>query len=180
MRFVETEVPGVIEVDLDLRSDDRGWFGRIWCEDEFAQAGLASGWVQANQAHNPSRHTLRGLHLQRSPHGEAKYVRCTRGALFDVAVDARPTSATFRAWVGRILTADEANGLYIPPGFAHGYLTLAEDTDLVYLTSRRYEPDAATGLRYDDPDLGIVWPAAPVRLSQQDRTWPLVADRSDL
>lgn len=143
-------------------------------------AGLAFDWTQANLAHNPLTGTFRGLHLQLAPNGEAKLVRCTRGSLFDVAVDLRRGSPTFGQWVGTVLSADQGNSLLIPPGFGHGYLTLEPDTDLIYQTSVPYQPSAATGVRFDDPAVGLDLPAPISLISAQDRSWPFLSERTDL
>jgi dTDP-4-dehydrorhamnose 3,5-epimerase len=174
MRFVSTRIDGVVEVRLDPHRDERGFFARAWCADEFEAAGLDVEWVQMNIGRSDYAGTLRGMHYQRDPCGEWKLVRCVRGSLFDVAVDLRERSDTRHDWVGAELTAEAGNMLLIPPGCAHGYLTLSDHTDLVYQTSHRYEPGAATGVRYDDPAFGIEWPAEIVRISDQDRSWPAV------
>jgi len=174
VRFIPTAIEGVVRVELEPIRDDRGFFARAWCEDEFAAAGIATTWVQANIGHNPLRGVLRGLHLQRAPHQEAKLVRCTRGRLQDVAVDLRADSPTYRRWVSAILTADGGEMLYVPPGCATGYLTLEPDTDVFYQTSARFARESATGVRFDDPAFGIEW-LAPIRLvSEADRAWPYV------
>jgi dTDP-4-dehydrorhamnose 3,5-epimerase len=174
MRFVSTRIDGVVEVHLDPRRDGRGFFARAWCADEFEAAGFDVEWVQMNIGRSDSAGTLRGMHYQRDPCGEWKLVRCVRGSLFDVAVDLRERSDTRHDWVGAELTAEAGNMLLIPPGCAHGYLTLSDHTDLVYHTSHRYEPGAATGVRYDDPAFGIEWPAEIIQMSEQDRSWPAV------
>ena len=176
LAFTPTAIAGVVRVDLDPIRDDRGFFARAWCEDEFEAAGLGTIWVQANLAHNPLAGTLRGMHLQREPHPETKLVRCTRGRIFDVAVDVRPESPTYRQWVGAELTADRGEMLFIGPGCAHGYLTLEPDSDLFYQTSARYARDSATGVRFDDPAFGIEWPAPIALISAADQAWPLLAD----
>lgn len=175
IRFHETEIEGVRYIEIDPIRDERGWFARAWCRDEFAAAGVAVEWVQANLGHNPGAGTLRGMHLQSDPHAEFKLVRCTRGRLQDVAVDLREGSPTFRRWVSRELSADRGDMLLVPPGCAHGYLTLERTTDILYQTSAAYAGDAATGVRHDDPTLGIVWDG-PIRLvSPADRSWPLLS-----
>jgi dTDP-4-dehydrorhamnose 3,5-epimerase len=180
LRFHETGLAGVIEVVLEPHFDDRGWFARAWSRDEFMENELDLEWEQLNVAHNPITGTLRGIHFQRNPHAETKLVRCTSGRLFDFAVDLRPSSPTFRRWVGRSLSPEEGNTLLIPAGFGHGYLTLEPDTDLLYLTSVRFNENAATGVRFDDPALGIDLPAPVLLLSDRDRSWPLLAERDDL
>lgn len=173
LTFIPTAIDTVVRVELDPIRDDRGFFARAWCEDEFAAAGVATAWVQANIGHNPVRGTLRGMHHQREPHSEAKLVRCTRGRLLDVAVDLRPDSPTFRQWVSAELTAARGEMLFIGPGLAHGYLTLEPDTDIFYQTSARYARESASGVRYDDPAFGIEWGAPIILVSEGDRSWPL-------
>ena len=172
MKFFDTDVVGARRIVLERRTDERGFFARAWCRSEFAEAGVDVDWVQANAARSTKAGTLRGLHFQRPPFDEVKLVRCTRGAVFDVAVDLRPDSPTYRGWSGLRLDADGADAFLIPAGCAHGYLTLTDDVDLYYLTSTVYEPAAAAGVRYDDPAFGIVWPRAVEVISAQDATWP--------
>lgn len=173
LTFRRTTIDGVVRIELDPIRDERGFFARVWADDEFAAAGLEATWVQANLSRSPRAGTLRGLHYQRAPDLEAKLVRCVRGRVVDVAVDMRPESATYRQWVSTLLTADGGEAVFVPPGCAHGYLTLEPDTDVFYQASARYAPASATGVRYDDPAFGIDW-GAPIRLvSQADRSWPL-------
>jgi dTDP-4-dehydrorhamnose 3,5-epimerase len=174
MRFTDTGLEGVTLVELDEIADDRGFFARAWCIDEFREHGLDVAWVQENVGFSPRAGTLRGLHLQRAPHGEAKLVRCTRGAIWDVAVDLRPASPTYRSSHGAELSADNRAMLFVPEGFAHGYLTLTDDTEVRYLTSHRYARESATGVRYDDPALGLSWPRAVILISVADASWPLL------
>jgi len=170
--FSEGPVAGAFAIELERRRDARGWFARSWCEREFAEHGLVARVAQVNTQWSPEVGTLRGLHWQDPPHAEVKLVRCTRGAAYDVIADLRPASPTFRRWMARELTPDEGVMLYAPEGCAHGYLTLKENTEVTYFTSACYAPDAARGVRFDDPAFAIAWPA-PVRVvSDQDRTWP--------
>jgi dTDP-4-dehydrorhamnose 3,5-epimerase len=173
MIFTPTELPDVVMVDLERREDERGFFARAWCAREFAEAGLSTDLVQCNLSFNEERGTLRGMHFQRAPHAEAKLVRCTRGAIFDVAIDLRPDSPTHTRWVGVELTADNRRALYVPEGFAHGYQTLADGTETFYQVSEWYTPDFEGGVRWDDPAFGIEWPLPddPV-LSPKDAGWP--------
>jgi dTDP-4-dehydrorhamnose 3,5-epimerase len=172
MKFSEGKIPGAYVVELERRNDARGWFARSWCAREFADHGLSSAIAQVNAQFSPRAGTLRGLHYQEAPHAEVKIVRCTRGAIFDVIVDLRPGSPACGQWMGRELTAEEGAMLYAPEGCAHGYLTLADDTEVTYFTSAFYAPECARGVRFDDPAFGIEWPA-PVRVvSDQDRQWP--------
>lgn len=172
MIFSETKIAGVFVIELEPRRDERGFFARQWCVDEFARAGLDPRAAQINTARSSVAGTLRGLHYQRAPNAEVKLVRCTRGAVFDVTVDLRIGSPTFCQWFGIELNGESGRMLYIPEGCAHGYLTLAKDTDLVYQASVPYAPKSATGVRHDDPAFNIIWPGAVERISLQDRNWP--------
>jgi dTDP-4-dehydrorhamnose 3,5-epimerase len=176
MIFRETALKGAYIVELERFTDDRGHFARAWCRDEFAKHGIDTVFVQANVSVNPVRGTLRGLHFQLPPHGEVKMVRCVRGAVYDVAVDVRPGSPTFGKWFGVELTQDNFLMSYIPDGFAHGFQSLVEDSEVNYLVSNFYSPAASTGLRYDDPALGIDWPLPVTRISERDRTWKLLSE----
>lgn len=173
MQFTPGTVDGAFVIEPELRRDERGFFARQWCAAELSARGLDARIAQINTAVSPLRGTLRGLHYQLAPHAEVKIARCCRGAVFDVAVDLRPASRTFRRWMGVELSATNARQLYVPEGCAHGYLTLSDDVELMYLTSRPYAPDAARGVRYDDPAFGIDWPAAVALVSPADRSWPL-------
>lgn len=172
MIFRETALGGVFQVDIERKSDERGFFARTWCRDEFGRLGLATEFVQGSVSFNPFAGTLRGLHFQRPPHRESKLVRCIRGAIYDVIVDLRPGSPTHGRWLGIELTGTSHRALYIPEGFAHGFQTLDEDTEVFYLISAFHEPKAAGGLRYDDPALGIRWPKPISRISDADKSWP--------
>lgn len=175
MIFTQTRLPGAFVVSLEPRRDERGFFARQWCADEFARAGLDTRIAQINTARSTSAGTLRGLHFQAAPHAEAKLVRCTRGAAFDVIVDLRPGSPTFCRWLGAELDAESGRMLYVPEGCAHGYLTLVPGTDLAYQASAPYAPESARGVRYDDPAFGIEWPRAIEVISRQDASWPRFA-----
>jgi dTDP-4-dehydrorhamnose 3,5-epimerase len=171
--FTETELPGAYVIDLERREDERGFFARAWCADEFAQHGLSTKLVQANLSFNVQKGIVRGMHFQVEPHAEDKLVRCTRGAIYDVIIDLRPESDTYKRWLGVELDADSRRALYVPQGFAHGYQTLAPDTETFYLVSEWYTPDAERGVRWDDPAFGIEWPdPANAILSEKDRSWP--------
>ncbi len=174
MRFQETELAGVFVIDLEPIEDQRGFFARAWSPDDFVSRGLTPTIAQVNVAYNHRRGTLRGMHFQRPPHDEAKLVRCTRGAIHDVAVDLRPGSPTFRRSVAAELTMDNRRMLFIPEGLAHGYQTLTDDVEVAYQTSKPYAPDAATGVRYDDPALAIEWPLPVEVISENDRGWALL------
>jgi dTDP-4-dehydrorhamnose 3,5-epimerase len=173
MIFTPTELDGVFLVDLEPRQDDRGFFARAWCRDEFAEQGLSTELAQCNISFNNRKGTLRGMHFQAAPHAEVKLVRCTRGAIYDVVVDLRPDSPTRERWFGVELTADNRRMLYVPEGFAHGYQTLVDATETFYHVSARYAPHAEGGVRWNDPAFGIEWPD-PDRplMSEKDRAWP--------
>ena len=172
MIFTATRVPGVFVVEIEPRRDERGFFARQWCADEVVRAGLNPSVAQINISRSPAAGTLRGVHYQKAPHGEVKLVRCTRGAVFDVAVDLRAGSPTFCQWFGVELDEGSGRMLYIPEGCGHACLTLRPDTDLVYQASVPYAPGSATGVRYDDPTFNIQWPAKIDIISEQDRGWP--------
>lgn len=172
----ETELGGAYQVDIDRKVDDRGFFARTWCRDEFARYGLTTDFVQASVSVNPMPGTLRGLHFQRDPYREAKLVRCVRGAIYDVIVDLRPDSPSFRRWLAVELSGASYRALYVPEGFAHGFQTLEENTEVFYLITAFHEPKAGAGLRYDDPALGIPWPKPVTRVSAGDRSWPTLAE----
>jgi dTDP-4-dehydrorhamnose 3,5-epimerase len=173
VRFVGTPIAGVFVVELERHEDERGFFARTWCRDEFSDAGLNAELAQCSLSNNVAAGTLRGMHFQRHPHEEAKLVRCARGAIYDVALDLRRGSSTHGRWFGTELDAAAGRALYIPEGCAHGFQTLVDDTDVLYAISARYVPDAAGGVRWDDPAFGIVWPDAPERtISSRDREWP--------
>lgn len=173
MQFTELDIPGVYLVDLERRSDDRGFFARTYCEDEFNAHGLVDRMVQTNMSWNHSAGTLRGMHMQLDPHGEVKLVRAIRGAIVDVIVDLRPESSTYLRHVSVELTADNRSALYVPVGFAHGYQTLADDTEVLYQVSHRYAAGFEQGYRYDDPAFSIDWPKPVTVISDKDRSWPL-------
>jgi dTDP-4-dehydrorhamnose 3,5-epimerase len=172
MIATKTPVEGVFVLDIERREDDRGFFARTFDEDALRALGLEARVLQASVAFNPKRGTLRGMHLQCAPHGETKIVRCTRGAIHDVALDLRPESPTFKRWFATELDEDNRRALYIPKGCAHGVLTLRDDTEVLYLIADPYVAEAATGVRWDDPAFGILWPIAPIVISERDRTYP--------
>ncbi|WP_022835597.1 dTDP-4-dehydrorhamnose 3,5-epimerase family protein [Salisaeta longa] len=176
MIFTPLAIAGAYRVDLATHGDDRGFFARIWCEDEARAHGCTPHMVQANASYTAAAGTVRGLHYQRAPHAEAKLVRCTAGALYDVIVDVRPESPTYLQHLGLELTAANRTMLYLPEGCAHGYQTLAPDTEAFYFVSAPYAPAAEAGLRYDDPALAIDWPHAVTNVSAKDRAWPLLHD----
>jgi dTDP-4-dehydrorhamnose 3,5-epimerase len=172
LSFRPAGVDGAFEIDGTRRTDERGHFARVWCERLFAARGLAGRFAQVNTGVSNRAGTLRGMHYQLAPHAEVKLVRCVRGAVFDVAVDLRPGSPTFRRWHGCELSAANGRMLYVPEGCAHGYLTLADDTELIYFTTAAYAPQSARGVRHDDPAFAIEWPGAVGVISTQDATWP--------
>ncbi|NNF16057.1 MAG: dTDP-4-dehydrorhamnose 3,5-epimerase [Gammaproteobacteria bacterium] len=171
MKFTETTVSGAYLIEVNRIGDERGFFGRLWCEKEMQEMGLIADIKQINVGFSPQQGTLRGLHYQQHPHREVKIVRCTRGAVYDVVLDLRPDSTTYKQWHGVELNADNGAMLYVPEGCATGYLTLCDNAEIYYLTSEFYSPDAATGVRYDDPAFGIAWPAAASVVSENDQTW---------
>jgi dTDP-4-dehydrorhamnose 3,5-epimerase len=173
MIFTPTRLEGAVLIELERHEDERGFFARTWSAEEFAAAGLNPRLVQCSIAGNVRRHTLRGMHFQVAPHEEAKLVRCSRGALYDVVIDLRRGSRTFGEWLAVELSATNGRMLYVPEGFAHGYQTLEDDTEASYQMSQAYAPQSAAGVRWDDPFFGIQWPPAGHRIvSERDRTWP--------
>lgn len=175
MRFTPLPIAGASLVEPEPIRDERGWFARVWCAEEFERHGLDGRAAQANLGTSPRRGTLRGLHYQSAPDLEAKLVRCLRGAAWDVLVDLRADSPTFRRWHAVELSADNHLALFIPPLCAHGYLTLAPDTEVWYQASTPYAPASSRGVRYDDPVLAIDWPIAIEVISERDRSWPLLS-----
>ena len=172
MEFVKTKIDGVYVLEVERKDDARGFFARVFAREELERRGLEADYPQHNVGFNHRRGTLRGMHYQRAPHAETKVVRCTRGSVYDVALDLRPGSPTFQQWAAVELTADNHRMLYIPVGCAHGYQTLEDATELSYLTSQLYAPQSATGFRYDDPAFAIEWPLAVTSISDADRNWP--------
>ena len=171
MKFTATEIEGVVIVDLEPASDARGSFARLHCPQEFEAAGHPFVPQQTSLSRNAKAGTLRGLHYESAPHEEAKLVRVTRGAIFDVAVDLRPDSPTFRRWTGTELTADNGRALLIGKGMAHGFITLEDDTDVLYQIDRIFVPGHGRGVRWNDPAFGIEWPVSPVVISERDATY---------
>lgn len=167
-----TPLAGAFVVEIEPKTDERGFFARTFCAHEFAARGLEPACVQCSVSFNLHAGTLRGMHWQAEPHAEAKLVRCTRGALHDVIVDLRPDSATFRRPFGIQLDAESRRAIYIPRGFAHGFLTLEDHTEVLYQMSEFFAPDCASGARWNDPAFGIAWPFAPLHMNDRDRRWP--------
>jgi dTDP-4-dehydrorhamnose 3,5-epimerase len=171
--FTPASLQDAFIIDVERRGDERGYLARTFCEHEFAERGLVTRFVQASTIFSPERGTLRGLHFQTAPHGEVKLVRCTRGAARVTIVDLRPESPTSLEWLGVELNPENGRLLYVPKGFAQGYQTLSHDTEVAYQMSHEYVPEAASGVRWDDPAFGIDWPPADQRIiSERDRAWP--------
>ena len=180
MIFHQTPLHDAFVIDLEPKQDERGFFARVWCEEELASNGLSSQLSQVSISYNPRRGTLRGLHYRVSPHEETKLVRCVRGAMYDVIVDLRPGSASYLQWFAVTLTSGNRKSLYVPEGFAHGFQTLEDDTEVLYLISKPHTPVAERGVRWDDRAFGIVWPPVESRIiSDKDRNWPLYGLRED-
>jgi dTDP-4-dehydrorhamnose 3,5-epimerase len=174
MLFVETELKGAFIIDLERREDERGFFARGFCQNEFAAHGLKTVIAQANIASNRVKGTVRGMHFQFPPAAETKLVRCTRGAILDIIVDLRPESPTYLRHIAVELNADNQRALYIPERFAHGYQALADNTDTSYQVGEFYTPGMEGGLRFDDPRLGLRWPLPVTVMSPKDQAWPLL------
>jgi len=174
MRFSQTPLEGVWVIELEKLGDARGWFARTFDADEFARRGMDATVAQCNASFNAREGTLRGMHYQAEPHGEPKLVRCVRGSIYDVAVDLRPGSATYCQWHGVELSAENRRAYYIPAGLAHGFQTLSDDCEVLYQMGSRYVPDAARGVRFDDPAFAIDWPlpAGELIVSERDRSYP--------
>jgi len=172
MRLVETPLAGLLRIEPEPHTDARGLFARVYDESTFAKYGLPTRWPQWNLSHNTHRGTLRGLHFQRAPHEEPKIVRCTRGRIYDVAVDLRADSPTRLQWYALELDAESRLALYIPPGFAHGFQTLTDDAEVSYHMGDEYHPELADGVRWNDPAFDISWPLAHPILSPRDASYP--------
>lgn len=172
MIFHGTKLPGTFEIDLEPMTDERGLFARSWCQNEFAESGLNPKLVQCNISVSRRKGTLRGMHFQYAPYEEAKLVRCSRGAIYDVVLDLRPESSTFKQWIAVVLSAQQRKMVYVPEGCAHGFLTLEDDVEVFYQMSEFYHPEAAGGVRWNDPAFEITWPAKVEVISERDRTYP--------
>ena len=170
--FQETQLAGAFVLEVQRHEDNRGFFGRTFCTQEFAEHGLNPSCMQCNISFNARKGTLRGMHLQVAPHEEAKLVRCTMGAIHDVIVDLREHSETYLQHVACELSAENRRMLFVPEGFAHGFLTLTDSTEVFYQMSSMYVPGSASGFRHDDPTLNLEWPGQVVEISEQDRNWP--------
>ena len=172
MIFTEIEPKGVYIIKSERLVDERGFFARTWCQKELAAHGLESRLVQCSISYNPKKGTLRGMHFQTAPWEEVKIVRCTSGEIYDVVVDLRPDSTTFKKWFGVTLSQEERNMIYIPKGFAHGFMTLSDQVEVFYQMSEFYSPDHTGGVRWNDPAFGIRWPMAVQLISERDNNYP--------
>jgi dTDP-4-dehydrorhamnose 3,5-epimerase len=175
MNFTETKLPGAYIIDINKLEDDRGFFAITFCKKEFAIFGLNTDICQCNISYNQKKSTLRGMHMQLAPYEEAKIIRCSRGAVYDVIVDMRINSNTFKQWISVELDELNRRMLYVPEGFAHGFMTLADDTEVIYEITQFYKQGFEAGYRWDDPVLNIKWPASPVVISQKDSSYSLIA-----
>jgi dTDP-4-dehydrorhamnose 3,5-epimerase len=176
MRLIEARLRGVWRVELERSEDERGWFARTYCEEEFRRHGLNLTWPQINLSSTSRRGMLRGLHFQAAPRAETKYLRCLTGAVFDVVVDLRPDSTTYGQWEAFELNPTHGRGVYIPAGCAHGFQSLMDDSLLLYQMSDFYDPALARGVRWDDPSLNIAWPIGEPFVSERDRAWPRLSE----
>lgn len=172
MKFLETKLPGVFEVQIEPTADERGFFARSWCQKEFRDHGLNSELVQCSVSLNPRKGTLRGMHYQGAPFAEAKLVRCTAGAIYDVVLDLREESPTFKQWFAAVLSAENRHSLYTPEGCAHGFLTMSDDSEVLYQMSEFYHPEAGRGVRWNDPAFQIAWPGKVEVISERDQAYP--------
>jgi dTDP-4-dehydrorhamnose 3,5-epimerase len=174
MKFTATSVMGALIVEQTPVADDRGWFARAWCQKEFSEAGFSGGFVQANMSGNLKTGTLRGLHYQTADAPEAKLIRCVAGAIYDVVVDMRPESPTYRNWFGVELSAENRLAVLVPAVCAHGYMALTDGAEAFYMVSAFYTPGAERGVRWDDPAIGVQWPMTPTVISAKDQALPLL------
>ena len=171
MRFQETRLQGAFIIEPERNEDERGFFARVFCVEEFGAHGLETNLVQCSISYNKQRSTLRGLHYQVAPHEEVRLVRCTMGAVYDVVLDLRPPSSTFKQWIAAELTSENRRILYVPKGFAHGFLTLEDNCEVFYQMSEFYYNENAQGVRWDDPAFGIQWPGPVQLISERDRSF---------
>lgn len=172
MIFTETKLKGAFEIEIKKLEDDRGFFGRSWCANEMKDHGLKHELCQANTSFSKKKGTLRGMHYQADPYQETKLIRCTRGSIYDVIIDLRPGSPTFKQWIGVELTQDNYKMLYVPEDFAHGFITLEDDSEVTYLVTQFYTPGAEKGIRWNDPAFSIQWPFEPVIMTEKDKNHP--------
>lgn len=172
MIFKETPLKGSYVIEIEKIEDERGFFARAWCQHEFSEKSLCADTVQCNLSFNKQKGTLRGMHYQAEPHEEVKVVRCVRGAIFEVIIDLRPASSTFKKWYAVELTQDNRKMIYVPKGFAQGFQTMTDDCEIFYQMSAYYHPDSARGVRWDDEAFGIDWPSKPTMITERDKTFP--------
>ena len=172
MKFNQSPLAGAYTIELEKRGDERGFFARFFCTDEFSEQGLCSSFAQINNSLTGNKGTLRGMHYQMMPSAEVKVVRCISGSLYDVILDLRPDSPTFGQWFGETLSAENRRMMYCPKGFAHGFITLEENTEAFYLVSDPYAPELERGIRFNDPRFNIEWPIEPIEISEKDSNWP--------
>ena len=180
MKATETNLQGVYILEPQVFGDARGWFMESWSQRKMEEAGIRAEFLQDNQSFSAQKGTLRGLHYQLNPMCQAKLLRCTRGKIFDVAVDIRKGSPSYAQWTGVELSAENKKQLFIPRGFAHGFITLTDDVEVQYKADNYYAPDCDGNIRWDDPEIGIKWPIAPVILSEKDKNAPLLKERTNL
>lgn len=176
MIFTETKLKGAYLIDINKIKDNRGFFGRSWCREEMEAHGLNGNVVQSNTSFNKLKGTLRGMHFQKSPYEETKLVRCTKGSVYDVIIDLRKDSSTFKNWFGIILSENDHRMIYVPENFAHGYLSLENNSEVTYLVTQFYTPNSEGGLRWNDPEIGIDWPQQINVISDRDRNQPLFSE----
>jgi len=172
MKFLQTNIPGVFLIDIEPITDERGMFARLWCKEEFKQAGLSTDLSQFSISYNNLRGTLRGMHYQLPPHAETKIIRCTQGAVYDVVLDLRNSSPTYKKWYGCELSSENHRMLYVPEGLAHGFITLVDHTEMLYQISTSYAVQSAQGVRWNDPSFSISWPFLPMVISARDTSYP--------
>lgn len=172
MKFIETDLHGAYIIEVDKLVDDRGFFGRLWCDNEAKEYNLNTNIVQSNVSFSKKRGTLRGMHFQKKPFQETKLIRCTRGSIYDVIIDLRPGSPTFKKWFGTELTEDNYKMLYVPENFAHGFITLKDNTEVYYLVTEFYNREAEDGIRWDDNEINIEWPIPIEEISERDKNHP--------
>jgi dTDP-4-dehydrorhamnose 3,5-epimerase len=172
MEYHESKIRGVFEIRIEPKEDGRGFFARTWCQKEFEEHGLNPHLVQCSLSFNSKKGTLRGMHYQAAPYAETKLVRCTQGSIYDVVIDLRAQSPTFRSWISVVLDSKKRNMVYIPEGCAHGFLTLEDGSEVFYQMSQFYDAGSARGVRWDDPAFRIAWPEKVTVLSERDRTYP--------
>lgn len=176
MKFIETQLKGAYIIEIEPISDHRGFFARSWCQKEFSDRGLNPNLVQCNISFNTKKGTLRGMHYQAKPHEEAKLIRCTKGAIYDVIIDIRPDSSTFKKWIAVELNSENHKMLYVPEGFAHGFQTLEDNTEVFYQMSEFYHSTGEQGIRWDDPEFQLEWQSTNKIISERDRSYALWQD----